>query len=478
MNRLARVVCALWCVGAFGCGDDDAGGADGGSTDAGRLDAGHMDAGRDDGGADGGGADASQDVGADGGGDDAGLDAATDVGTDGGAGRDVEALLRDLRDGRDADAVIADVARREGWPLRDGDRYIFLTRWDDAPGDVSVVGDFNEFVAGADPAERLGSGVHYLAVVTIPDADAVGAKWKWHGASGDVFRAPPEATRYDRDEFGLHGYVLPPMGRPWFERFPDFGAGTVDARWIRVRMPADFTEGPAPVLLLHDGQNVFDPGAFFGGWRVPAALSGDHAGVLAVAVDNGPDRFDTYTHVPDTIGAGGPVGGRADDYLDVLEDEVLPFVRARYGVVAAGDNLMMMGSSLGGLVTLHAARSRPALAGCVGAMSSTLGWGAFAADGSQALVNQWATRGPVAIYLDSGGGGTCRDLDADGVQEDSDDSDNFCTTSQLRDHLDGLGYEFGVDLAHWHEPGAPHNEAAWAARVPRALDQCRAFGWR
>jgi hypothetical protein len=110
-------------------------------------------------------------------------------------------------------------------------------------------------------------------------------------------------------------------------------------------------------------------------------------------------------------------------------------------------------------------------------MSSTLGWGAFAGDGTQALVRRWTTRGPVSIYLDSGGNGTCSDGDGDGVQEDSDDSDNFCVTNQLRDRLSDLGYEFGTDLSHWHEPGAPHNEAAWRARVPRALEQCVALGW-
>ena len=32
-----------------------------------------------------------------------------------------------------------------------------------------------------------------------------------------------------------------------------------------------------------------------------------------------------------------------------------------------------------------------------------------------------------------------------------------------------IGYEYDKDLFHWHEPGAHHNEAAWAARVSRPL---------
>jgi hypothetical protein len=40
----------------------------------------------------------------------------------------------------------------------------------------------------------------------------------------------------------------------------------------------------------------------------------------------------------------------------------------------------------------------------------------------------------------------------------------------MRDVLLSIGYTTGVDMAHWFEPDAPHNEAAWAARVFRPLD--------
>lgn len=247
-------------------------------------------------------------------------------------------------------------------------------------------------------------------------------------------------------------------------------------------MPAGFERGSASaanarVLLMHDGQNVFHPDAFFGGWRVDAAVSDPaFADVVVLAVDNGPDRFDAYTHVADDFGSGR-TGGRADDYAQLLFDEALPFFRARYGLSRDAEDLAVGGSSLGGLVTLHLALSRPADFACAIAMSSTLGWGAFDGIGTDALVQRWAARGPVAIYLDSGGGGTCADLDGDGVFEDSDDRDNYCTTNQLRDHLASLGYTFDVDLFHWHEAGAPHNEAAWATRIPRALQSCAAAGW-
>jgi len=371
-------------------------------------------------------------------------------------------------DSGDAEAILDEGAWSHGWPLREGTRWLFVTRWDDAGGDVSLVGDFDEWAPGADPATRVAEDFYYV-VVEIEDGR--GLKYKWH--AGDEFRAPPEATRYGFDEFGEHGWVDAPRGRGWLERFPSMTSGHLELpRTLRVRVPADFEPSAARVLLLHDGQNVFGPEGPFGGWRVDETLDADFPDVLAVAVDNAADRFDAYTHVRDEV-LGAERGGRADEYLDLLEEVALPFVRERYGVAAEGDGLVMAGSSLGGLVTLYAAMTRPGLSGCVVAMSSTLGWGAFGADvdGSDALVRRWSEVGP-RIYLDSGGAGTCGDPDGDGVDEDSEDSDNYCTTLQLRDHLDALGYSTDEDLFHWWEPGAPHNEAAWRARVSRGLAAC------
>ena len=382
----------------------------------------------------------------------------------------------------DLDALLHEVAWREGWPVGDGTRWLFATRWDGAPGAVSLVSDVNDWAPSRGAATRAASGVHYWAVLDAADFDvpAPGAAYKWHGAP-DVFRVPPEATAYGFDAFGEHGYVAPPTDARWRERFPAFESAHLEApRALRALLPAGFTHGDAArALLLHDGQNVFHPDSPFGGWRVDEAVGAPgYEDVIVLAVDNAPDRMSAYTHVPDRIG-GGVTGGRAEDYLQLIEAEALPFFRARYGVAAAGDALVIGGSSLGGLVSLYAAQSRPSLARCVIAMSSTLGWGAFdpSADGSDALVHRWTTRGATAVYLDSGGSGTCGDPDGDGVFEDSDDRDNFCVTNQLRDHFESLGYTHGADLFHWHEAGAGHNEAAWAARISRGLASCASAGW-
>ncbi len=391
------------------------------------------------------------------------------------------------------DELIHTVAWGEsGWPMEEDGRWLFLSRWDQGIDEIYLVGDFNEWFPSAGTTTRTASGRHYLSVVEAEDFVGVpdGSAYKWLVA--EDYLAPVEARSYSFDSFGRFGYVRPPTTARWIDQYPDLASAHLAlTRTIRVLLPVGFEpRSPAAAsyrtILAHDGQNLADPEAFFGGWRLDETLAAtERDDVVVLAVDNAPDRMDVYTHVEDTLPANGEqIGGLADDYIALLENEALPDFRARYGVPAEGDSLLVMGSSLGGLVSLYMAMSRPELMGCVVAMSPTLGWGAFGSTmpGDQALARLWPAsfgHGAAAIYLDSGGGvnGDCVDTDGDGILEESDDSDNYCVTGQLRDTLESVGYSFNIDLWHWHEPFAPHNEAAWSARVPQALDACEASGW-
>jgi hypothetical protein len=392
------------------------------------------------------------------------------------------------------DAVMHQLAWTSGNPYREGGRWLFVTRWDDGHDAVSLVSDLNGWDPGAAPATRSSQGSHYWVVVDEASTRVpfVGATYKWY-APDDVWRPAPEATAYDYDEFGERSYVLPPTEIAWLERFPAFVGDHLDEpRSFRARLPAGFVPvspdaASKRTLLMHDGQNLFDPEAIGGGWRVHEVLeAGGWHDVVVLAVDNASDRLDAYGHVVDEIFDDGVLyGGLADDYVSLLYDEALPFFRARYGLVADGSSLTVGGSSMGGLVSLYMAMAHDTAQACVIAMSSTLGWGAFAvsAPGDQALARLWPDsygHGATAIYLDSGGNvgvDGCLDIDGDGIHEDSADADNYCTTVQLRDVLEGLGYVFETDLWHWWEPDAAHNEAAWHLRLPLALEACETSGW-
>jgi predicted alpha/beta superfamily hydrolase len=64
--------------------------------------------------------------------------------------------------------------------------------------------------------------------------------------------------------------------------------------------------------------------------------------------------------------------GGADDFLDFLEDELMPFIAGRY-LVDAGDQAIV-GVSLGGLLALHALFTRPEAFRRYGAISPSIWW--------------------------------------------------------------------------------------------------------
>jgi predicted alpha/beta superfamily hydrolase len=383
--------------------------------------------------------------------------------------------------------LLAGVSQGEGWPLRGDGRFLFVTAWPGAPQAVGLVSDLVGWDAPGRTATAAPAGEGEIWYVVVDEDSFLvapeGAKYKWWG-SGDLWRAPPEARSYGFDTFGEFGWVRPDPALSHLERYPGLDVHTgAPPRTTRLYLPADWDSlDPAtvPAVFLHDGQNLFDPGAPWGGWRVDTLLdSGDWGPVVVVAVDSGADRLDAYGPAVDLHPSlGEEHGGGADLYLTQVREGILPFVRDRYGLRADPQGWTVGGSSMGGLVSLHFALEADDTFGCAVAMSPSLGWGAFdpLLSGEDAMVHRFqeAGRGSVSIWLDSGGGpGTgCVDADGDGVVENSEDEDNYCVTAQLRDELSSLGYAFGQDLGHWWEPDAPHNEAAWAERFWRALDHC------
>ncbi len=265
--------------------------------------------------------------------------------------------------------------------------------------------------------------------------------------------------------FDRHELKLAAGAEAHLERWPDLEGFDLAARHLRVWVPAG--SGPWPVLLMHDGQNLFDPGAIWGGWRLQETLPALTGDVLVVGLDNTWDRMEEYTHVPD-LG----YDSTGDAYVQLLAESVLPWVETAYPTTAARG---VLGSSLGGLISLHAADRYPDLFDWAGSMSGTLWWGQEFADG-ELMEQRWRDAGhrSVALFLDSGGGpgpdGQCRDVDGDGfVEDDPDGSDNYCATRGFADGMAEVGWTWDADLWHWWEIDAEHDERAWADRVHRPL---------
>ncbi|MDF1564818.1 MAG: alpha/beta hydrolase-fold protein [Deltaproteobacteria bacterium] len=403
---------------------------------------------------------APDDPGLDGGGGDGG--SADGGGSDGGDPDGGVQLSADelywreiLAGGVDAATGLAELAERGGFPLEVEGGFLFAYL-DDRQDTYALAGDFEGWTG---LPMTLEAGVWWI-VVPIPSPD--GAKYKFVREFEDLYLADPLARRYGHDEFGEFSLV-----RSSGAHLERMSAGGSRGGRIRLWVPAGAI---ARHLYVQDGQNLFDPASFNGGWRLQESVG---AGTLVVGIDNlGTARMDEYTHVADDgIGTGGPIGGGADAYTDWIVTSLIPQVEARYG---AAPKRGAMGSSLGGLVSLHLWMRHPTHFAFVGSLSGTMGWGSLGTHTGETIIERLAgqSAGGVVLYLDSGGGpgSGCVDSDGDGIQDDAPDAaDNYCENRQLADQLAADGWTWDQELHHWWELGAAHDEQAWAARVHRPL---------
>lgn len=223
-------------------------------------------------------------------------------------------------------------------------------------------------------------------------------------------------------------------------------------RDILVWLPPQYEREPKrhfPVLYLHDGQNVFDAATSFAGeWRADeaaTALIGARrmAPILMVAVPNmGAERGNEYLW-----SRREGMGGRGDLYGRFLTEELKPFIDRTYRTKAGPRDTGLLGSSLGGLITLHLGLGHPEIWGRLGVVSPSVWW-----NGREILGEIHRT--PARIWLDVG--------TAESATAERDARD-------LKDVLVEKGWREGRDLAFYVDPGAKHNEAAWAGRIDSIL---------
>jgi predicted alpha/beta superfamily hydrolase len=291
---------------------------------------------------------------------------------------------------------------------------------------------------------------------------AEGARYKLTDGKQD-WRADRWSRAYGYDPYGEMSMVPSKTGGH-LERFFAVKDAKMAPRTVRVWLPL---QKATHLLYVHDGQNLFDPAAPWGSWKLQASAP---KAMMLVGIDNTPARMSEYTHVQDDLGSG-KIGGAGDAYADYVDATVRSLIQKHYGEPAL---IGTMGSSLGGLISLHIADRHGSKYRFAASLSGTLGWGSIGASSHfETMIERYAKKGhgKTALYIDSGGGGTtCADSDKDGIaDDDATASDNYCTNKQMEGVLAGLGYKQDVDLWHWHEPNAKHNEAAWAARVWRPL---------
>ena len=216
-----------------------------------------------------------------------------------------------------------------------------------------------------------------------------------------------------------------------------------------------------PVVYFQDGQNIFDPRtaflgqAWYAGERATELIRAHRivAPILVGVYNTGVDRMNEYAPTPGEFAGGNGEKirstGDARRYAKFVVDEVKPFIDAHYLTRPGPRDTAVVGSSMGGLVSLYFALWHPRVFGAVAALSPSVWWD------DRAVLRDFAKlrkKPEVRLWVDMGTA-----------------EPGWEVTRLFRDTLVAKGWQPGVDLHYAEIPGGQHNEAAWGARIGEVL---------
>ena len=272
--------------------------------------------------------------------------------------------------------------------------------------------------------------------------------------------------------------TIPTASRGSLERFPQFESKFVPTRDVVVWTPEGYQTGDScDVLYMHDGNMLFDATTTWNRqeWHVDEIMdslikAGKIRNCIVVGIYNTDDRLTEYypdktcQYVPEAdLKKAETEKLRGDAYLKFVVEELKPFIDERYKPLTGREHTFMMGSSMGGLISLYALCEYPQVFGGVACLSSHLSMGHLP-DGFDG--EAWATgfrdyvdqHLPEAngnlIYMDHG----TKDFDAD--------------YGKYQELLDSVIRSKGWDEQHYMSlvfEGHGHNETCWAQRLDQPL---------
>ncbi len=244
------------------------------------------------------------------------------------------------------------------------------------------------------------------------------------------------------------------------------GVGRVGlTRDISVYLPPSYGKlktAHYPVMYMHDGQNVFDAKTSYAGeWgadEAAEALAAKGWECVIVAVPNmGAARIDEYgpwrddkLKLPGLEGGGG----RANEYLDYLLQDVKPLIDSSFRVLTDAGHTGLCGSSMGGLISLWCALEAPDVFGFAGCLSPAF----------------WVGRGNMFKYVQSHIAPDLRVYLDCGSQEGGGSRDSRAYASDVRRMRDLLAAQGCYDLVYLEQEGANHSEPMWRKRFPAVLE--------
>lgn len=280
--------------------------------------------------------------------------------------------------------------------------------------------------------------------------------------------------------------ALPQVSVGRVERLADFPSRHVAPRHVDVWLPADYsTARRYQVLYMHDGQNLFDGSLNWTkkAWQADAAVdrlvkAGRIADTIIVGIWNsGEERYAEY--YPEKFLAFAPEAVRreyvdlasngrskADAYLRFIVEELKPAIDRRYATRPGPESTAVVGSSMGGLISIYALTEYPQVFGAAAGLSThwvgrPTAWGrervrnaALPLAAMTYLSQKLPPAGRHRLYTDRG--------------DDWLDSLYAPTHRFVAEVLRDRGYT-ATDAATPVIDGSGHSEADWAARLDRVL---------
>jgi len=226
-----------------------------------------------------------------------------------------------------------------------------------------------------------------------------------------------------------------------------------NTRDVQVYLPPSYAASGRhyPVIYMHDGQNLFDPQTSFAGeWRVDETferIGREGVEAVVVAIPNmGEARIDEYSPFRDEARGGG----RGEAYVAFIVRTLKPAIDARFRTRTERTHTGIMGSSLGGLISLYAFFREPAVFGFAGVMSPSLWFANRAIFPFVAAHPGWSGR----LYLDIG------TLEGRHHVRNARLMARLLRKSTARPRLNVMYVE---------GRGARHSEEAWSQRFERAV---------
>ena len=265
--------------------------------------------------------------------------------------------------------------------------------------------------------------------------------------------------------------------------YPSFPSDLVEPRPVDIWLPDGYQESdsPYPVIYMHDGQFMFDrptspyastwertKGLIYGGvfWNVDETMARLIAKkqirpTIVVSVWNLPNvkrRTEYMPQKPVTEEIGRLLAAESDitreaitsdNYLRFLVSELKPFIDKTYLTKPDADNTLIMGSSMGGMISAYAVSEYPEVFGAAACLSThwVLGEGAAV----KWYKNNWPTAGNHRLYFDYG----TKSIDA-GYEPFQKMMDAVMRQKGYRENEDWVTRRF---------EGASHRPKAWRERL-------------